>query len=110
MSGGRHHEIGSDLEGEKPTFFDTGRGEDFKSVIRSDVKLKLKLALKTLIEDFGPEATILYNLSLNRELKETVTSMSLEGGAAPLRCYQAVEFYGCEADKVFTHLASATSF
>ena len=81
LSGGHHHEIGSDLEGVKPTFFDTGRGEDFKPVIRSDVKLKLKLALKTLIEDFGPEATILYNLSLNRELKETVTSMSQEGGA-----------------------------
>ena len=90
-------ELGSDLEGTKPMFFDTGRCDpsDFQSSI-----LRLRYALDRAEKELGSEATILYNISGYAELQKMVKMTSRKEGG-PWQCYKAAEFYGCEADKVF---------
>ena len=89
-------ELGSDLEGTTPMFFDTGRCDlsQFESV-----RLRLRYALETAEKELGSEVTLLYNLSGYLELHKLVKTMSRKKGG-PWQCYQASEFYGCEADKV----------
>ena len=93
-------ELGSDLEGTKPMFFDTGRCDpsDFQSSI-----LRLRYALDRAEKELGSEATILYNISGYAELQKMVKMTSRKEGG-PWQCYKAAEFYGCEADKVFLQI------
>ena len=87
--------LGSDLEGTKPMFFDTGRCDP--SDLQSSI-LRLRYALETAEKMLGTEVTILYNISGYAELQKMVKMMSRKEGPW---CYKAAEFYGCEADKVF---------
>ena len=87
--------LGSDLEGTKPMFFDTGRCDP--SDLQSSI-LRLRYALETAEKELGSEVTILYNISGYAELQKMVKMMSRKEGPW---CYKAAEFYGCEADKVF---------
>ena len=90
-------EVGTDLVGATPTFFDTGS----ERVTAKGMKLRLRFALEAAEKQLGSEVTVLYNISLQPELADIVESMWQKKGG-PWQCYQAVQFYGWEADKVFS--------
>ena len=87
------------MVGATPTFFDTGS----EGVTAKGMKLRLRFALEAAEKQLGSEVTVLYNISLQPELADIVESMSQKNGG-PWQCYQAVQFYGWEADKVFSAL------
>ena len=90
-------ELGSDLEGTTPMFFDMGRCDPSNL---DSVKLRLRIAMKTIESEWGSEVTVLYNLSVHPELQKMLKTKSREK-VRPWQCYRASEFHGCEADKVF---------
>ena len=80
-------DIGSDVEGTKPIFFDVGRDST-----------KTKEALEHCRKHLGDNVTILYENVPNR-LVEQVESQGKKSGG-PCECFPISNFYGWEADRV----------
>jgi len=82
-------EFGSDVKGKKPIAFDVGGSLE-----------NLKMALQRSREQLGGVATLLHDLyGLPSSMKEICESHKKEKGG-PWECYDAVNFYGWEAERV----------
>ena len=81
-------EFGSDVEGKKPIVFDVGKDE-----------VKLREALQRSRDQFGDDATLLYDRWLPSSMIEICESNGKEKGG-PWECYKAYDYIGRESDKV----------
>ena len=81
-------DIGSDVQGTRPIFFDVGRDDR-----------KMEEALKRCRNQMGDTATILYDSYLPPSIAKMVKEQGKEAGG-PWDCYSAGKFYGWEAQRV----------
>ena len=81
-------EIGSDIEGYMPIFFEVGRDE-----------MMLQKVFKVCQKQLGDNATILYDSDLPNSMEKMVKKQGKMAGG-PWDCYSARDFYGWEAERV----------
>merc|ERR1712038_34695 len=79
---------GSDVDGKKPIVFDVGADKD-----------NLKIALQRSREQFGDNATLIYDYEFHSFMREIRESHRTKKGE-PWKCYYTGDFYGWEAEKV----------